>query len=471
MGKTLLQKVWDLHTVRKLPTGQTQLFIGLHLVHEVTSPQAFDTLRMRGWKVARPDRTFATVDHIVPTRERQRPFLDVLAEDMISSLERNVRDFGVQFAGLGDERQGIVHVIGPDLGLTQPGMTIACGDSHTSTHGAFGAVAFGIGTSQVRDVLASQCLAMDPLKVRRIRVTGRLPRGVYAKDVVLTIIQRLGVSGGTGYAYEYAGDTIERMSMDERMTICNMSIEGGARVGYVNPDETTFEYLKGRPFAPQGDAFERAKRWWASIASDADAVYDDEVEIRADELTPVVTWGVNPGQSIGIEQRVPSPEQAGDTASVTDALNYMHLAPGQPIEGMKVDVAFIGSCTNGRLSDLREAAKIVRGRHVAPHVKALVVPGSESVSRAAEREGLADVFRAAGFEWRGAGCSMCLGMNPDRLEGDQVCAASSNRNFKGRQGSPTGRTLLMSPAMVAAAAIAGEVTDVRKVGELEEVAG
>ena len=426
MGKTLLQKVWDLHTVRQLPTGQTQLFIGLHLVHEVTSPQAFDTLRTRGWHVARPDRTFATVDHIVPTAERKRPFLDVVAEDMIASLERNCRDFGVRLAGLDDDRQGIVHVIGPELGLTQPGMTIACGDSHTSTHGAFGSVAFGIGTSQVRDVLASQCLALEPLKLRRITVTGDLPAGVYAKDVILAIIQRLGVRGGTGYAYEYGGDTIERMTMDERMTICNMSIEGGARVGYVNPDETTFEYLKGRPFAPQGEAFERAKAWWRSIASDADAVYDDEVVIRAGELRPVVTWGVNPGQSISIDGRVPAPSDAGEEPqAVSDALQYMGLTPGTPIAGMKVDVAFIGSCTNGRLSDLREAARIVRGRHVAPHVKALVVPGSAAVSRAAEREGLAETFRAAGFEWRGAGCSMCLGMNPDKLQGNQVCAASS----------------------------------------------
>ena len=467
MGKTLLQKVWDLHTVRTLPTGQTQLFIGLHLIHEVTTPQAFDALRARGWKVARPDRTFATVDHIVPTRERTRPFLDVLAEDMIAALERNTRDFGVRLAGLNDDRQGIVHVIGPELGLTQPGMTIACGDSHTSTHGAFGAVAFGIGTSQVRDVLASQCLAMEPLKVRRIRVEGTLPAGVYAKDVVLTIIQRLGVSGGVGYAYEYAGDAIERMTMDERMTICNMSIEGGARVGYVNPDQTTFDYLNRRPFAPAGDAFERAKTWWSSLASDRNATYDDDVVIRAHELTPVVTWGVNPGQSVAINGRIPSPRGAGAEAqAVTDALDYMGLASGQPIAGMRVDVAFIGSCTNSRLSDLREAARIVRGRHVAPHVKALVVPGSASVKKAAEREGLDEIFREAGFEWRGAGCSMCLGMNPDKLEGNQVCASSSNRNFKGRQGSPTGRTLLMSPAMVAAAAVAGEVTDVRElVGE------
>ncbi len=463
MGQTLLQKVWDLHTVRRLPTGQTQLFIGLHLVHEVTTPQAFDALRARGWRVARPDRTFATVDHIVPTNNRARPFLDVVAEDMIASLERNCREFGVRLAGLDDDRQGIVHVIGPELGLTQPGMTIACGDSHTSTHGAFGSVAFGIGTSQVRDVLASQCLALDPLKVRRIRVTGALPRGVYAKDVILAIIHRLGVSGGTGFAYEYGGDTIERMSMDERMTICNMSIEGGARVGYVNPDATTFEYLRGRPFAPEGEAFERATQWWRSMASDADAVYDDEVDVRAEELMPVVTWGVNPGQSVGIDERVPAPTDPGEEPqAVADALQYMGLEAGAPIAGMKVDVAFIGSCTNARLSDLREAARIVRGRRVAPHVKALVVPGSASVSRAAEREGLADTFREAGFEWRAAGCSMCLGMNPDKLQGNQVCAASSNRNFKGRQGSPTGRTLLMSPAMVAAAAIAGEVVDVRK---------
>jgi 3-isopropylmalate/(R)-2-methylmalate dehydratase large subunit len=421
MGKTLLQKVWDLHTVRQLPTGQTQLFIGLHLVHEVTTPQAFDELRARGWKVARPDRTFATTDHIIPTKSRQRPVLDVMAEDMLASLERNVRDFGIQFAGLDDDRQGIVHVIGPELGLTQPGMTIACGDSHTSTHGAFGAVAFGIGTSQVRDVLASQCLAMEPMKIRRIRLT------------------------------------------DERMTICNMSIEGGARVGYVNPDDTTFEYINGRPFAPSGDAFERAKRWWRAMASDRDASYDDDVEIRAEELTPVVTWGVNPGQSIGIDGRVPSPDSAGgDRQAVSDALDYMGLRAGQPIAGMKVDVAFIGSCTNSRLSDLREAARIVRGHHVAPHVKALVVPGSVSIGRAAEKEGIHEIFREAGFEWRGAGCSMCLGMNPDKLEGNQVCASSSNRNFKGRQGSPTGRTLLMSPAMVAAAALTGEVTDVRR---------
>ena len=448
--------------MRQLPTGQTQLFIGLHLVHEVTSPQAFDTLRANGWTVPFLDRTFATVDHIVPTLQRRRPFLDVMAEDMMASLERNVRDFGVRFVGLDDIRQGIVHVIGPELGLTQPGMTIACGDSHTSTHGAFGSVAFGIGTSQVRDVLASQCLALEPLKVRRIRVTGTLPKGVYAKDVILTIIQRLGVQGGNGYAYEYAGDAVDRMSMDERMTICNMSIEGGARVGYVNPDDTTVEYVRGRPFAPAPGEFDRMAAWWKSMASDANAAYDDDVEIKAAELTPIVTWGVNPGQSIGVDDKVPEPERASDPKAVSDALGYMGLTPGQPIEGMKVDVAFIGSCTNSRLSDLREAARIVKGKHIAPHVKGLVVPGSSTIAKVAEDEGLADVFREAGFEWRGAGCSMCLGMNPDKLEGNQVCASSSNRNFKGRQGSPTGRTLLMSPAMVAAAAVAGEVTDVRE---------
>jgi 3-isopropylmalate/(R)-2-methylmalate dehydratase large subunit len=463
MGQTLLQKVWNLHAVRQLQTGQTQLFVGLHLVHEVTTPQAFDALRERGWTVAFPNRTFATVDHIVPTTERKRPFLDVMAEGMMSALEKNCKDFGVSLWNLGHANQGIVHVIGPEMGLTQPGMTIACGDSHTSTHGAFGAIAFGIGTSQVRDVLATQCLAIEPLKVRRIRVTGTLPTGVYAKDVVLAIIRKLGVRGGVGYAYEFAGEVLDRMSMDERMTICNMAIEGGARVGYVNPDETTFAYMKGRPFAPQGDAFDRACAWWKSLASDADAVYDDDVEIRGDELTPVVTWGTNPGQAIGVAETMPSPDAqtASERAGVADALEYMGLVAGAPILGTKVDVAFIGSCTNARLSDLREAAKIVKGRHVASHVKALVVPGSEGVRAAAEREGLHEIFRAAGFEWREAGCSMCLGMNPDKLDGRQVCASSSNRNFKGRQGSPTGRTLLMSPAMVAAAAVTGAVADVR----------
>ena len=465
MGSTLLQKVWDLHKVRQLATGQTQLFIGLHLVHEVTSPQAFDMLRSRGLRVLFPNRTFATVDHIVPTLDQRRPFLDVMAEEMISSLERNCREYGIPLYNIDSGSQGIVHVIGPELGLTQPGLTIACGDSHTSTHGAFGAIAFGIGTSQVRDVLASQCLAIEPLKVRRIRVNGTLQPGVYAKDVILEIIRRLGVKGGVGYAYEYAGDVLDRMSMDERMTICNMSIEGGARVGYVNPDATTFKYLEGRPFAPQGEALARARAWWTAMASDHDARFDDDVMLEAEDIEPTVTWGINPGQSVGVSQRIPDPARASadESAGIAEALEFMEFRSGEPIAGTKINVAFIGSCTNSRLSDLREAARIARGHRVASHVKALVVPGSQAIRQAAEREGLDQIFKDAGFEWRGAGCSMCLAMNPDKLEGREICASSSNRNFKGRQGSPTGRTLLMSPAMVAAAAIAGEVVDVRKI--------
>jgi 3-isopropylmalate/(R)-2-methylmalate dehydratase large subunit len=464
MPGTLFQKVWDLHTVRTLPNGQTQLFIGLHLVHEVTSPQAFDMLRARGLPVRNPERTVATVDHIVPTRDQRRPFGDLMAEGMLSALEKNTREAGIPMFDLRSGAQGIVHVIGPELGLTQPGMTIACGDSHTSTHGAFGSVAFGIGTSQVRDVLASQCLALEPLKVRRIEVDGPLARGVYAKDVILEIIRRLGVNGGVGYAYEYSGDAIARMTMDERMTICNMSIEGGARVGYVNPDDVTIDYLRGRRFAPEGQAFDRAAAWWKSIASDPNAVYDDEVLIDAAAIRPRVTWGINPGQSVFVDEKLPDPGAvpAEDRAAVAEALEFMGFGGGQPIKGIRIDVAFVGSCTNARLSDLREAARVVRGRHVAPTVQALVVPGSQAVRAAAEREGLDRVFTDAGFEWRGAGCSMCLAMNQDRLEGRQVCASSSNRNFKGRQGSPTGRTLLMSPAMVAAAAVAGEVVDVRE---------
>jgi 3-isopropylmalate/(R)-2-methylmalate dehydratase large subunit len=463
MSRTLFEKVWDLHSVRRLPNGQTQLYIGLHLVHEVTSPQAFEELDSRGWRVRAPERTFATVDHIVPTRQQVRPFADVMAEQMATLLERNCRAHGITLFDLPSGAQGIVHVIGPELGLTQPGMTITCGDSHTSTHGAFGAIAFGIGTSQVRDVLASQCLAVSPVKVRRISVNGQLAPGVFAKDVILAIIGRLGVKGGTGYAYEYAGDTIARMSMDERMTICNMSIEGGARVGYVNPDETTFAYLRGRRFAPAGEAFDGARRWWATMTSDPDARWDDEQMFAASEIAPTVTWGINPGQSVAVDDRLPRPTDlpASEAAGVAEALDFMGFRAGTPMAGTRIDVAFIGSCTNSRLSDLREAARVAAGRHVARHVRALVVPGSQAIAAAAEREGLDDIFRQAGFEWRGAGCSMCLAMNNDRLEGREICASSSNRNFKGRQGSPTGRTLLMSPAMVAAAAVAGEVVDVR----------
>ncbi|MBZ5558845.1 MAG: 3-isopropylmalate dehydratase large subunit [Acidobacteriia bacterium] len=458
MADTLFHKVWNAHAVRTLPSGQTQLFVGLHLVHEVTSPQAFDMLRQHGWGVPFPERTFATVDHIVPTSSQKRPFLDVMAEEMTTVLERGCKEFGIQLWTPDDSRQGIVHVIAPELGLTQPGMTIACGDSHTSTHGALGALAFGIGTSQVRDVLASQCLALDPLKVRRIDVNGTLNPGVYAKDVILTIIRTLGVQGGVGYAYEYGGSTIDGMTIEQRMTVCNMSIEGGARIGYVNPDETTIAFLRGRPFAPQGDAFERAAAWWRQLASDRNAAYDDRVTIDAGSIEPTVTWGINPGQSVSVTERI-----AGDPKD--EAFAFMGFTPGARVAGTKIDVAFIGSCTNGRLSDLEEAARLVRGHHVAPHVKALVVPGSQSVRKAAEARGLHEIFAQAGFEWRGAGCSMCLAMNPDKLEGRQICASSSNRNFKGRQGSPTGRTLLMSPAMVAAAAIAGEVVDVRSMLE------
>jgi 3-isopropylmalate/(R)-2-methylmalate dehydratase large subunit len=462
--RSLLDKVWDAHTVRELPGGQTQLFIGLHLIHEVTSPQAFAMLREMGLKVRFPQLTFATVDHIIPTHSQRRPLADSLAEEMLVALERNTADNGIRFFDGASGRQGIVHVIGPELGLTQPGMTIACGDSHTSTHGAFGAVAFGIGTSQVRDVLATQCLTLARPKVRRIEVTGKLAAGVYAKDVILAIIRRLGVQGGVGYAYEYAGPVLEAMTIEERLTVCNMSIEGGARCGYVNPDETTFAYLRGREYAPQGAAWDAALAWWRGIASDRDARYDDRVGLDGAAIAPSVTWGIHPGQNLGVDERLPRLESAphDEQSSLEEAYAYMGLRPGAPIEGTKIDVAFIGSCTNGRISDLREAARVARAGRVAPGVRALVVPGSQAVAREAEAEGLPEVFRAAGFEWREPGCSMCLAMNPDKLVGREMCASSSNRNFKGRQGSPTGRTLLMSPAMVVAAALRGEVCDVRE---------
>lgn len=461
---TLFDKVWDLHTVATLPSGETQLFIGLHLIHEVTSPQAFAMLRDRQLKVLFPQRTVATVDHIVPTENQARPFVDVLAEEMMQALEKNCAEHKIRFYNIGSGNQGIVHVIAPEQGLTQPGMTIACGDSHTSTHGAFGAIAFGIGTSQVRDVLASQTLALSKLKVRRIEINGQLPPGVYAKDVILHVIRQLGVKGGVGYAYEYAGTTIEAMSMEERMTVCNMSIEGGARCGYVNPDQVTFDYLKDRDLAPKGENWDKAIAWWQEIRSDADAVYDDVVTFDAADIPPTVTWGITPGQGIGVDEVIPKPENLppSEQAIALEAYRYMQFTPGTPIEGTKVDVCFIGSCTNGRLTDLREAAKFAQGRQVAPGVKAFVVPGSERVKQAAEAEGLDQIFREAGFEWREAGCSMCLAMNPDKLQGNQISASSSNRNFKGRQGSSTGRTLLMSPAMVVAAAVNGKVVDVRK---------
>jgi len=472
MGKTLYEKVFEAHAVRRLPSGQYQLLMGLHLIHEVTSPQAFSMLRERGLQVLHPERTFATVDHIIPTHSQTRPLADAQAEEMLQHLERNVAEFGIRFFAPTRGEQGIVHVIGPERGLTQPGMTICCGDSHTATHGAFGAIAFGIGTSQVRDVLATQCLAMEKLKVRRIEVTGRLRPGVYAKDLTLWIINRLGVHGGVGYAYEYGGEVIDRFSMDERMTLCNMAIEGGARCGYVNPDATTYAYLQGREYAPKGAAWERAVAWWESIRSDADARYDDVVTVRGEDIEPVVTWGITPAQSAPVGAALPAPDSFPERERplVGEAYAYMGLEPGKPVAGTKIDVAFIGSCTNGRLSDFEEVAKHLRGRAltVAPGVKALVVPGSQEVRAELVKRGLDRVFRDAGFEFREAGCSMCLAMNPDRLEGRQVCASSSNRNFKGRQGSPTGRTLLMSPVMVAAAAIRGAVADAREVFGIRE---
>ena len=465
MGKTLYEKVWDAHAVRQLPNGQTQLLIGTHLIHEVTSPQAFGMLRQQGLTVKYPHRTFATVDHIVPTNEVAEPYSDPLADAMIKELRKNCADYGVTFFDTSTGLQGIVHIVGPEQGITQPGTTIACGDSHTSTHGAFGAIAFGIGTSQVRDVLATQTMAMGRLKVRRINVNGRLSPGVYAKDVILHIIRILGVNGGTGYAYEYNGEVFDRFTMEERMTVCNMSIEGGARCGYVNPDETTFAYLKGRPYAPKGAAWDAAVERWRGFASDADAQYDDVVNIDAADIAPTVTWGINPGQGISIDENIPGPDDVPveQREGVVEALEHMKFQGGTPIKGTRIDVAFLGSCTNGRLSDLQEVARLIKGKKVHPRVKAIVVPGSQVVSKIATELGLDRIYKDAGFEWRGAGCSMCLAMNPDKLVGDQISASSSNRNFKGRQGSPTGRTILMSPVMVAAAALTGEVSDSRDV--------
>lgn len=452
MSKNLLNKVWEKHKVKTLPTGQDQLFISLHLIHEVTSPQAFGMLKERGLKVLYPERTFGTVDHIIPTDNRERPFRDKLAEGMISALEENTTENGITYFGPESDHQGIVHMMGPELGLTQPGLTIACGDSHTSTHGAFGAIAFGIGTSQIRDILATQTMALSKPKVRRINISGALGDGVYAKDIILKIIADLGVNGGIGYAYEFGGEVIDRMSMEERMTICNMTIEGGARVGYVNPDETTFQYLKERQYAPED--FEKAVESWKELASDSEAEYDDVYNLDVTTLEPMVTWGINPGQAMGIGEHIP--ENASE-----QACSFMGFDQGQVIKGETIDVAFIGSCTNGRISDLRLAAEVVKGRKVNPSVRALVVPGSRSVADQAEKEGLDQIFLDAGFQWRQPGCSMCLAMNPDKLQNRELCASSSNRNFIGRQGSPTGRTVLMSPAMVAAAAIQGEISDVR----------
>ena len=468
MAKNLFQKVWEDHLVRRLDSGQYQVFMALHLIHEVTSPQAFGMLKDKGLGVAYPKRTYATVDHIIPTDVQDRPLQDDMAEKMIQVLSEAAEENGIEFFAPESGSQGIVHVVGPELGLTQPGMTICCGDSHTATHGAFGCIALGIGTSQVRDVLASQTLAMDPLKVRRINVEGQLNVGVTAKDVILHIIRRLGVNGGVGFAYEYGGSTIENMSMEERMTVCNMSIEGGARCGYINPDEVTFEFLRGKERVPAGEDFDQAVKKWLSYASDPDAEFDEVVTFDAADIEPTVTWGVTPAQAISIMEKIPSPENSEglDKSLVDDALSYMQLNADQPIKGTKIDVAFIGSCTNGRLSDFEAVAELIVGKRVADNVRAIAVPGSEKVDLAARKAGLDKIFESAGFEWRMPGCSMCLAMNPDKLVGDEVCASSSNRNFIGRQGSPTGRTILMSPIMVAAAAVQGQVADVREVFEL-----
>ncbi len=465
MGKNLLEKVWNLHRVRDLASGDTQLFIGLHLMHEVTSPQAFEELRERGVKVKHPERTFAVIDHIVPTDDVARPLADPLAEEMFQAIEENTKAAGIRFFSPGSGSQGVIHVVFPELGLVQPGMTVTCGDSHTSTHGALGTVAFGVGTSQVRDVLASQTLAARRPKVRRILLTGTRPPYVTAKDVIIHVIRTLGVKGGVGYAYEFAGPVIEDMTIEERMTICNMGIEGGARFTYVNPDQVTFDYLKGRPYAPAGKEFEKAVRFWKSMASDSDASFDDEVELSVDALEPMVTWGITPAQAVCVNEPVPDPAQMpeAERPQIEEAIAHMGITAGKPIAGTAVDVVFIGSCTNGRISDLRDAAKVAGTGKVAEGVKALVVPGSEQVAKQAEEEGLADIFRAAGFQWRHPGCSMCLAMNPDRLTAGQLCVATSNRNFKGRQGHPQGRTVLASPATAAASALAGKVADVRTI--------
>ena len=460
MKKTLFEKVWQKHVVRELPDGSTQLLVGTHLLHEVTSPQAFGMLRTLKLGVKYPQRTFATVDHIIPTDDRSEPYKNATAYEMLTELRKNCKDNNITFFDVHTGSQGVIHIVAPEQGLIHPGMTVACGDSHTATHGAFGAIAFGIGTSQVRNVLATQTLAFKKLKVRRVNVNGKLNDGVYPKDVALHIIRKLGVNGGIGYAYEFGGKVFDDMSMEGRMTVCNMAIEGGARIGYVNPDEKTFEYLRNRPYAPKGEEFEKAIEYWKTIASDEGCQYDDVVDFNGEDIEPTVTWGVNPSQAIFVSENIPNPNSIDDPTArkdAVDALEYMGLQPDTPIAGTKIDVAFIGSCTNGRLSDFEEAAKYLKGKKVAAGVKALAVPGSQIVDKIAREKGLDKIFEEAGFQWREAGCSMCLAMNPDKLVGNQLCASTSNRNFKGRQGSPTGRTVLMSPRMVAAAAVAGKL--------------
>jgi len=460
---TLFQKIWDGHIVTQEPDAPAVLYVDLHLVHEVTSPQAFTGLRARGLKVRRPDKTVATADHSIPTGDRSLPIVDALAAKQIKMLEDNCREFGVTLYGLDSPHQGIVHVIGPELGLTQPGMTIVCGDSHTATHGAFGALAFGIGTSEVEHVLASQCLLQRRPRTYEVRVQGQLGKGVAAKDIILALIARIGVGGGTGHVFEYTGPAIRALTMEQRMTVCNMSIEGGARAGMIAPDETTFEYLAGREFAPKGDAWDQAVSRWKQLPTDEGAAYDRSATLDASALEPMITYGTNPGMGMRITGRIPDPDDLPDPAqksALDKALRYMDLRPGQALVGHPVDVVFIGSCTNARISDLRLAAELFRGRKVAPGLRVLVVPGSQHVKKQAEAEGLDRVFRESGAEWREAGCSLCIAMNGDQLEPGQYAVSTSNRNFEGRQGKG-GRTFLASPLTAAAAAITGKITDVR----------
>ena len=467
MPKTMFEKIWDAHVVREVPGESTVLYIDRHLVHEATSPQAFAGLRSAGIPVRRPDATIAVLDHNVPT-VAGRKMLDVVdreSELCITTMEQNARDFGLTLFDMNDARQGIVHIIGPEQGITLPGMTLVCGDSHTSTHGAMGALAFGIGTSEIEHVLATQCLLQQRPKTMNIRVEGTLAPGVTAKDLALAIIGKLGTGIGTGHVIEFSGSTIRGLSMEGRMTICNMAIEAGARAGMVAPDETTFAYIKGRPYAPKGEMFEQAVASWRQLASDPDAQFDAVYEINADGLGPQVTWGISPGMVANVTDSVPDPATQGDLSkrqAYERALKYMGLQPGQKITEIPLDTVFIGSCTNSRLEDLRMAAQYVKGKHVAPRVRAMVVPGSMRVRRMAEEEGIADIFREAGFEWREAGCSMCIAMNGDSLKEGERCASTSNRNFEGRQGRG-GRTHLVSPAMAAAAAVAGHFVDIRDV--------
>jgi 3-isopropylmalate/(R)-2-methylmalate dehydratase large subunit len=464
MPRTLFEKVWDRHVVHQFADGPALLYVDLHLVHEVTSPQAFEGLRQAGRRVRRPELTVATVDHNVPTGDRAVPIADPVAARQLDALAANARDFGIELFDLRSAEQGIVHVIGPELGLTQPGMVIVCGDSHTATHGAFGALALGIGTSEVEHVLATQCLVWSKPRTMEARVTGALAPGVTAKDLILALIGQIGTAGATGHVIEYTGDAIRALSMEQRMTVCNMSIEAGARAGMIAPDETTLAYLAGRPRAPRGAAWDRAAAQWRGLGTDPGATYDRRVDLAASAVAPQVTWGTSPGMVAAVTARVPDPAECASEAerqAVARALEYMGLAPGTPLAGLPIDRVFLGSCTNARIEDLRAAARTVRGRHVAAGVRAMVVPGSQQVKAQAEREGLDRVFREAGFEWRNAGCSMCLGMNADVLQSGERCASTSNRNFEGRQGRG-GRTHLMSPSMAAAAAVAGRLVDVRE---------